>query len=67
MVRLSETEARARTHGSAVAIGHPRDATLDVLEPWLATVEGRGFRLAPLSAVILERQVGTLKGVRALN
>ena len=47
MVRLAETEARARSRGSAVAIGHPRDATLTVLEPWLATVEARGFRLAP--------------------
>ena len=67
MVRLAETEARARARGSAVAIGHPRDATLDVLEPWLATVEGRGFRLAPLSAVILKRQGRILKQVQARN
>ena len=67
MVRLAETEARARARGSAVAIGHPRDATLDVLEPWLATVEGRGFRLAPLSAVILKRQGRILNQVQARN
>ena len=50
--RLDETEQLARRHGHAIAIGHPRDATLAALEAWLATVQGRGFVLVPVSAVV---------------
>ena len=49
--QLARTEAIARRQGHAVAIGHPRAATLDVLERWLATVEAKGFRLVPMSAI----------------
>jgi polysaccharide deacetylase 2 family uncharacterized protein YibQ len=58
--RLAELEGVARRNGFAVAIGHPHDATLDALEPWLRTVSSRRFSLAPVSAVVryrLERQV----------
>ncbi len=50
--RLEETEELARRRGFAVAIGHPRDATLQALEMWLAALPGRGFVLVPLSAII---------------
>ena len=50
--RLEETEELARRRGFAVAIGHPRDATLKALEKWLAALPERGFVLVPLSAII---------------
>jgi hypothetical protein len=50
--RLAELEAAARRQGAAVGIGHPHDVTLDALERWLKEVSGRGFVLAPISAVV---------------
>ena len=50
--RLAELERLARQNGFAVAIGHPRDATLTALSAWLEEVEGRGFVLVPLTAVV---------------
>ena len=52
VARLREVEALARRKGYAIAIGHPRDATLNALAPWLADIESRGFVLAPLTAVV---------------
>ena len=49
--QLARVEEIARRQGHAVAIGHPRAATLDILERWLATIEARGFHLAPMSAI----------------
>ncbi len=50
--QLAEVERLARRTGSAVAIGHPREATLQALIPWLEQIEGRGFQLVPVSALI---------------
>jgi polysaccharide deacetylase 2 family uncharacterized protein YibQ len=50
--RLGETERFARKNGVAIAIGHPREITLDVLEPWLRGIKAKGFQLVPLSAVL---------------
>jgi polysaccharide deacetylase 2 family uncharacterized protein YibQ len=52
-VRLRELEQLARRRGYAVAIGHPRDATLESLEGWLQNLEDRGLALVPLSAVVI--------------
>lgn len=49
---LARTEAVARRHGAAVAIGHPHDVTLAALQPWLARVTHQGFVLAPISAIV---------------
>jgi uncharacterized protein len=49
--RLLKAEHIAETQGTAIAIGHPRDATLAVLEDWIAELAHRSARLAPLSAV----------------
>jgi len=49
--RLAEVERIARRSGSAVAIGHPRDATLTALAGWLGDLERRGFVLVPVSAL----------------
>lgn len=50
--QLSELEARARTKGYAIAIGHPRDVTLAALERWIPEARAAGFAFAPLTAVI---------------
>ncbi|MBI3451758.1 MAG: divergent polysaccharide deacetylase family protein [Rhodospirillales bacterium] len=53
--RLAELEAIARKRGYAIAIGHPHDATLAELEPWLRGLGSRGFALVPVSAIIRYR------------
>lgn len=53
--RLGETERVARKQGYAIAIGHPRAATLAELAIWLDEVESKGFRLVPVSAVVRAR------------
>ncbi|MCG8511343.1 MAG: divergent polysaccharide deacetylase family protein, partial [Rhodospirillales bacterium] len=50
--RLAETERVARRTGAAIAIGHPRDATLRALAEWVPTLAERGFVLVPLSAIV---------------
>jgi hypothetical protein len=49
---LKRLEALARKHGSAIAIGHPHDATLDALDAWLPTLAAKGLQLAPVSALV---------------
>lgn len=54
--QLRQVEEVARRHGRAIAIGHPRDATLDVLEVWLRGLEAKGFVLVPLTEIVRRRQ-----------
>lgn len=56
--QLDRLEEIARDRGSAIAIGHPRRATLDVLARWLATLDERGLVLVPVSAIIKRRAAG---------
>ena len=53
--QLAEVEALATRRGVAIAIGHPREETINALARWLPTARARGFRLAPLSAVLKKR------------
>ena len=53
--RLAEVEKLARKNGVAIAIGHPRESTLQALAPWLEKIEPKGFQLVPLSAVVKRR------------
>ena len=55
---LSRLEEIARHTGAAVAIGHPHEVTLEAVTPWLAGLAGRGFVLAPLSAIVRARGYG---------
>ena len=57
--QLVRTEEIARRQGYAVAIGHPRDATLKAMQAWLSDLDRRGFVLVPLSAVIRHRNRAT--------
>jgi len=52
---LARVEQLARQHGSAIAIGHPHDATLAALRIWLPTLGEKGLALVPLSAVVQHR------------
>lgn len=49
---LGQIEKVARRAGSVVAIGHPKDVTLEALEKWLPGLEEKGFRLATLGEVM---------------
>jgi polysaccharide deacetylase 2 family uncharacterized protein YibQ len=53
--QIAELEQVARRHGYAVGIGHPRDATIEVLGEWLQHAEERGFVLVPISAIVRRR------------
>ncbi len=55
MKRLDEVERLALRTGAAIAIGHPREATLQALLPWLKGIEAKGFQLIPLSATLKTR------------
>jgi polysaccharide deacetylase 2 family uncharacterized protein YibQ len=50
--QLALTERIARRRGSAVAIGHPHDATIEALRGWLPSLERRGFVLVPISSIV---------------
>ena len=54
--QLNEVEKLAKQQGFAAAIGHPRDATLEALAVWLATIEQRGFQLVPLSSLFTPQE-----------
>ena len=53
--QLARTEAIARKHGQAIAIGHPHDATLSALAEWLPTLEAKGFSVVPLTTLVKEQ------------
>jgi polysaccharide deacetylase 2 family uncharacterized protein YibQ len=50
--QLAAMEAIARRAGHVIAIGHPRQTTMDVLSAYLPTVAARGFVLWPVSATV---------------
>ena len=50
--QLAILESRARQQGTAIAIGHPHDGTLDALAAWIETLGERGFTLVPLSTIV---------------
>ncbi|NNE82967.1 MAG: divergent polysaccharide deacetylase family protein [Alphaproteobacteria bacterium] len=53
---LIRTEELAQRNGFAVAIGHPKDVTLDALEEWLPVIKARGFAVVPVTTIV--RHVG---------
>ncbi len=61
--RLHEVERLAKRQGHAIAIGHPRETTLQAVEPWLAEVTKRGFQLVPASTLIRREEALLAKRV----
>ena len=49
--QLKRLEDIARETGYAVAIAHPRPATLRAIGPWMTSAPARGFELAPVTAL----------------
>jgi polysaccharide deacetylase 2 family uncharacterized protein YibQ len=50
--QLNAVKHLAKKQGYAIAIGHPRDATIEVLKSWLVEIENENFQLVPISALI---------------
>ena len=50
--QLKEVEETAQRKGFAVAIGHPHDVTIDVLDSWIKELPDRGLALAPITTII---------------
>jgi uncharacterized protein len=50
-----DAEAVARRKGTAIAIGHPHDATLAALSQWIVGLARSGFVLVPLTDVVRAR------------
>lgn len=53
LVQLRKVEQLARSTGAAIAIGHPRDVTIRALQTWLAGIEAKGFKLVPLTTIVM--------------
>jgi hypothetical protein len=53
--RMADLEAAAQRLGTAIAIGHPHDATLAALAAWSDAPAAQRFALVPLSAVVEAR------------
>ena len=51
---LLQVEQVARRQGHAIAIGHPKDATIAALAEWLPDVLARGFAVVPVSAIAVK-------------
>ncbi|MDR2098945.1 MAG: divergent polysaccharide deacetylase family protein [Rickettsiales bacterium] len=52
---LAKLERIAARRGYAIAIGHPRDATIRALSAWLEELEDKGVTLVPVSYVLGRR------------
>lgn len=50
--QLTKVESIARQQGYAVAIGHPRDATIAALSKWFLTLEQKGIAVVPVTEVL---------------
>jgi polysaccharide deacetylase 2 family uncharacterized protein YibQ len=53
--QLARLEQVARQQGSAIAIGHPHDATIAALKAWSPLLGEKGLALVPVSAVVRHR------------
>ncbi len=49
LAQLDELENTARATGRAIAIAHPHELTLDVLEVWTRGLEAKGLQLVPIT------------------
>jgi polysaccharide deacetylase 2 family uncharacterized protein YibQ len=61
MNALHELEVTAKRRGYAIAIGHPRETTIQALKEWLPTLKERGLTLVPVSAVARKMNVDKIE------
>jgi uncharacterized protein len=54
--QLRLMEKFAKRNGYAVAIGHPRDATITALSQWLAVMAEKGFVQVPISSIVARQR-----------
>ncbi|MFA5592122.1 MAG: divergent polysaccharide deacetylase family protein [Micavibrio sp.] len=55
---LKATENRALKHGYAIAIGHPKDHTLNGLRAWIPTLRQKGIELVSVKGLLLQPEGG---------
>ena len=56
MQQLALLEKHALKHHTAVAIGHPHEATVNALKEWIPQAQKKGFVFVPVSHIALIRQ-----------
>jgi polysaccharide deacetylase 2 family uncharacterized protein YibQ len=49
---LQNIEEKALKNGLAIAIGHPKEKTIQALAAWLPTLKSKGIELVPISAAV---------------
>ncbi len=49
---LAKTEAVAKRRGYAIAIGHPKDHTINGLKAWIPTLKAKGIELVPVKDIL---------------
>ena len=62
--QLDEVERLARKHGQAIAIGHPRDATIEVLKDWIGQARDRGLAIVPVTT-LMQHKLNEIRAVQA--
>lgn len=50
---LDKLEREALKKGLAIAIGHPKEETINALRGWLPTLQAKGITLVPISAAVI--------------
>ena len=55
--RLVQLETTARRNGTAIAIGHPHDATLAALAGWIDSLADKDLALVPVSEIVKARNL----------
>jgi polysaccharide deacetylase 2 family uncharacterized protein YibQ len=50
---LQQVEKRALKNGLAIAIGHPREETINALRAWIPTLKEKGISLIPVSEAVI--------------
>jgi len=54
--QLDHAVATAKSRGTAIAIGHPHDATIAALKQALPTLKDRGVALVPVTEILKRQQ-----------
>jgi polysaccharide deacetylase 2 family uncharacterized protein YibQ len=65
--QLAELERAATRRGSAVAIGHPHEATIEALAQFIPEMIGRGMQLVGVSAIVRQRAREPAPPLQALD